>query len=71
MALTGEHFIAGIREVVYSRTIPLATHHLQIVQSSSGLDAGVLGASMLAIHDAMSPQRIDDMVLGLNDTIAG
>lgn len=71
MALTGEHFIAGIREVVYSRTVPLATQHLQIVQSSSGIDAGVLGASMLAIHDAMSPQRIDDMVLGLGETIPG
>ncbi|MDQ0822863.1 putative NBD/HSP70 family sugar kinase [Arthrobacter sp. V4I6] len=71
MALTGEHFIAGIREVVYSRTIPLATQHLQIVQSSSGLDAGVLGASMLAIHHAMSPQRIDAMVLGLTGSTAG
>jgi hypothetical protein len=71
MALTGEHFIAGIREVVYSRTIPLATQHLQIVQSSSGLDAGVLGASMLAIHHAMSPQRIDAMVLGLAGSAAG
>jgi predicted NBD/HSP70 family sugar kinase len=71
MALTGEHFIAGIREVVYSRTIPLATQHLQIVQSSSGLDAGVLGASMLAIHHAMSPQRIDAMVLGLSGSLAG
>ncbi|OUM43378.1 ROK family transcriptional regulator [Arthrobacter sedimenti] len=71
MALTGEHFIAGIREMVYSRTIPLATQHLQIVQSSSGLDAGVLGASMLAIHHAMSPQRIDAMVLGLSESMAG
>ncbi|MDQ0867645.1 putative NBD/HSP70 family sugar kinase [Arthrobacter sp. V1I9] len=70
MALTGEHFIAGIREVVYSRTIPLATQHLQIVQSSSGLDAGVLGASMLAIHHAMSPQRIDAMVLGLSGAVS-
>lgn len=69
MALTGEHFIAGIREVVYSRTIPLATQHLQIVQSSSGLDAGVLGASMLAIHHAMSPQRIDAMVMGLSGAV--
>lgn len=67
MALTGEHFIAGIRETVYSRTIPLATQHLQIVHSGSGLDAGVLGASMLAIHHAMSPQRIDAMVSGLSN----
>ncbi|WP_404320850.1 ROK family protein [Arthrobacter luteolus] len=71
MSLTGEHFIAGIRETVYSRTIPLATQHLQIVHSSSGLDAGVLGASILAIHHAMSPQRIDAMVSSLSETSAG
>ncbi|MGQ3381933.1 ROK family protein [Glutamicibacter sp. TV12E] len=65
MTLTGEHFIAGIREVVYSRAIPVATQHLRIVQSGSGLDAGVLGASMLAIHHAMSPKHIDALVNGL------
>ncbi|PRA13132.1 sugar kinase [Arthrobacter sp. MYb211] len=65
MTLTGEHFIAGIREVVYSRAIPVATQHLRIVQSGAGQDAGVLGASMLAIHHAMSPKHIDALVNGL------
>ncbi|MDN4609384.1 ROK family transcriptional regulator [Arthrobacter burdickii] len=71
MARTGEQFIAGIREAVYSRTVPLATQHLQIVQSSSGVHAAVLGASMLAIHHAMSPERIDAMVLGLSGAPTG
>ena len=62
MALTGEHFIAGVREVVYSRTMPLATQHLRIVQSASGLDAGMLGASMLAIHHALSVESVDRML---------
>ncbi|MFZ3454271.1 ROK family transcriptional regulator [Arthrobacter sp. 7Tela_A1] len=62
MALTGEHFIAGVREVVYSRTMPLATQHLQIVQSVSGMDAGMLGAAMLALHHALSPESIDEML---------
>ncbi len=31
MATAGEHLIAGIREVVYQRSLPLATEHLQIV----------------------------------------
>jgi hypothetical protein len=30
----------------------------------------VLGASMLAIHHAMSPQRIDAMVLGLSGAVS-
>ncbi len=71
MAQTGEHFIAGVREMVYTRTMPLATQHLQIVQSSAGLNAGVLGASMLAIHDGMSPERIDAMVARLAKSTAG
>ncbi|MEV5041504.1 ROK family transcriptional regulator [Microbacterium sp. LMI1x-1-1.1] len=54
MARVGEHLIAGIREVVYSRSAPLATAHLSIVQSATGADAGVLGAGMLAIEHALS-----------------
>jgi hypothetical protein len=53
MAQAGEHLIAGIREGRYARSMPLATQHLQIVQSSSGAEAGVIGASMLAIEHAL------------------
>jgi predicted NBD/HSP70 family sugar kinase len=65
MAQAGEHLIAGVREVVYTRSMPLATQHLQITQSTAGPDAAVLGASMLAIHHALSPARVDAMVLDL------
>ena len=61
MAQAREHLIAGVREVVYSRSNPLATQHLQIVQSSGGVNAAILGASMLAIHYAPSPDRIEAM----------
>jgi len=61
MAQAGEHLIAGVREVVYTRSMPLATEHLSIVQSSAGPNAAILGASMLAIHHALSPESIDAM----------
>ena len=61
MAQAGEHLIAGVREVVYTRSMPLATEHLSIVQSSAGASAAVIGASMLAIHHALSPESIDAM----------
>jgi glucokinase len=64
LAQAGEHLIAGVREVVYTRSMPLATEHLQISQSKAGPDAGVLGASMLAIHHALSPENIEAMVVG-------
>ncbi|MDR5701183.1 ROK family transcriptional regulator [Agromyces aerolatus] len=61
MARAGEHLIAGVREVVYTRSMPLATEHLAIVQSAAAENAAVLGASMLAIHHALSPEGIDQL----------
>ncbi|ROS61685.1 glucokinase [Frigoribacterium sp. PhB160] len=61
MAQAGEHLIAGVREVVYSRSMPLATEHLSIVQSRSGVDAAIIGAGMLAIHHALSPAALDEL----------
>ena len=62
MARVGEHLIAGVREVVYTRSIPLATEHLAIVQSAAAENAGVLGASMLAIEHALSPAALRMLV---------
>ena len=65
LALAGEHLLAGAREVIYRRSMPLATGNLQIAQSRSGPNAAVQGASMLAVHHALSPERIDSL-LGAN-----
>lgn len=59
----GEHLIAGVREIIYTRSMPLATSHLSIVQSAAGANAAILGASLLAIHHALSPESIDQMVM--------
>lgn len=56
MARVGEHLIAGVREVVYTRSTPLATEYLSIVQSIAAEKAAVLGASMLAVEHALSPE---------------
>jgi glucokinase len=58
MARVGEHLIAGVREIVYTRSMPLATEHLAIVQSSAAGNAAVLGASMLAIDHVLSPEGL-------------
>lgn len=55
MARVGEHLIAGVREVVYTHSMPLATEHLSIVQSATADRAGVLGAAMLAVDRALAP----------------
>lgn len=59
LADSGEHLLAGIREVVYQRSLPLATQHLRILSSAAGPQAGVLGAAMLAIGEALSPAAIE------------
>ncbi|MGO2470273.1 MAG: ROK family transcriptional regulator [Microbacterium gubbeenense] len=58
MARVGEHLIAGVREIVYTRSTPLATEHLSVAQSSVGSHAAVVGASLLAVQYALSPEGI-------------
>ncbi|WP_460464482.1 ROK family protein [Arthrobacter pigmenti] len=59
MAQAGEHLIAGIREAVYARSMPLATQHLSIVQSQIGTEAGIVGAGIMAVNYVLSPERIE------------
>ena len=65
MAQAGEHLLAGIRETVYHRSLPLATEHLRIVPSRAGGEAGVLGASAMAIEHVLSPAAIEAASLAL------
>ena len=64
MAQAAEHLVAGVREVVYARSIPLSTEHLMIAPSRSAGDAAVLGAAHLAIDSALSPERIAAALAG-------
>ncbi len=59
LAGAGEHLLAGIRESVYQRSLPLATEHLRIVTSRAGGEAAVLGASALAIEHVLSPEAVE------------
>jgi predicted NBD/HSP70 family sugar kinase len=43
LSATGEHLLAGIRERIYSRSLPLAMRDLQITASNLAGDSGVLG----------------------------
>ncbi|RZU61918.1 ROK family transcriptional regulator [Zhihengliuella halotolerans] len=60
LARAGDQLLAGAREVVYRRSQPLATRRLRIEPSRAGADAGILGASRLAIDHLLSPQVIED-----------
>lgn len=57
----GEHLLAGVREVVYQSSTPLAAQHLSVVQSHTAENAAVIGACILALQFALSPQAIERM----------
>ncbi|GAA4917783.1 putative NBD/HSP70 family sugar kinase [Stackebrandtia albiflava] len=62
LALAGDHLLAGVREVVYQRSLPLATQHLRIVQSRTGERGGAIGAGVMVINHGLHPARIDRLV---------
>jgi predicted NBD/HSP70 family sugar kinase len=62
MADAGDHLLAGIREVVYGRSLPLATQHLSIVSSRTTGRAGVLGASRMVIDHVLSREGLEALL---------
>ncbi|WP_460580730.1 ROK family protein [Humibacter ginsengisoli] len=55
IARAGEQLLAGVREVVYRQSTPLATQHLQIVPASAGETGGVLGAAIMVAQHLLDP----------------
>lgn len=58
----GDHLIAGVHEIVYRRSLPLATQHLRIVPSRTGDRAGIVGAAVMVIDHALSPTQLDTLL---------
>jgi predicted NBD/HSP70 family sugar kinase len=55
IARAGEHLVAGVREVVYGQSTPLATRHLTITESRAGETGGVVGAATMLIQNLLDP----------------
>ena len=62
LSRAGEHLLAGVREVVYSRSMPLASQQLTIELSIVRREAGVIGAGVLGANYLLSPDVIDKLV---------
>src|SRR3954469_4347532 len=54
-----EHLLAGVREGIFSRSLPLATRDLRIVPSRLGDRAGVIGAATMVTEHVLSPAAVD------------
>jgi predicted NBD/HSP70 family sugar kinase len=59
LAHADEPLLAGIREVVYRRSLPLATRNLQIITSKLDERAGVTGLALMLGDHIFAPHAID------------
>lgn len=62
IAHAGNPLLAGIREAVYRRALPLAARDLDISISDLGDRAGRAGAARMAIEAYLAPERIDALL---------
>ncbi|MCD4523370.1 ROK family protein [Nocardioides sp. cx-173] len=54
--------LAGVREAIYARSLPLATGELIVVPAQTGEHAGVIGAATMAVQQYLAPQSVDAML---------
>jgi predicted NBD/HSP70 family sugar kinase len=59
IAEAGDQLLAGVREVVYRRSTPLAANALVITSATLGGRAGVVGAAAMVIEHVLDPASID------------
>jgi len=64
LSVTGDHLMAGVREVIYQRTLPLATRQLRIVPTRYRSRAGIAGAGYLVRDHVLDPTTLDLTLAG-------
>jgi predicted NBD/HSP70 family sugar kinase len=57
----GEHLLAGARELIYARSMPLSTQRLTVVQADPSVDVAILGAGILAADYALTSEGLQGM----------
>jgi len=57
-----DHLLAGIREVIFQRSLPLATRDLTIANGRLGDRAGIVGAAMMTVDHLLEPDTVDRVV---------
>ena len=62
MAAAFDLFAAGLRETLYPRATTLSTRDLEILPSTQGDRAGVVGCAALALAEVLSPAAVNVLV---------
>ena len=63
MAGAFDVYAAGVRESVYARASALATRDLQVLPSTFGDRAGLVGCASMALEQVLSPSAVDARLL--------
>ena len=58
VAQDGDVMLAGVRETVYRRSLPLATRDLRIIMSKPAAEAGLLGAAAMVTDELFGRERL-------------
>jgi hypothetical protein len=59
---TPQQLLAGVREAVIGRSLPMATRDLKVTSARLGERAGMIGAAIMVIEDVLSPANVDRAV---------
>jgi predicted NBD/HSP70 family sugar kinase len=59
LASADTELLAGVREAVYRRSLPVTTKSLQLVRARLGEGAGLVGAAMMVVSQVLAPDAVD------------
>jgi len=66
LGVLGDHILTSVREIVYSRSAPLATRDLRIARTKAGDSAPLIGASVLGTTHLLSHDYIQGRINNAN-----
>ena len=59
-----QQLLAGVREVAFGRSLPMATRDLRMGCSQLGDRAGVIGAAIMVVEHVLAPETVDRAIHG-------
>ncbi len=65
-----QQLLAGVREVAFGRSLPMATRDLRMASSQLGDRAGVIGAAIMVIEHVLAPETVDRVIQGYMSSAA-
>jgi len=62
IADAGQYLLAGVRETIYARSLPLGTRDLEVTRSRLADRAGITGAAMMTTEHVLAAESIDALL---------